>query len=397
MQRYLNALFLYLNYTIHGMAIIILALHMPDLSKQWSTDAAGVSVVISSLGLGRLSVLYVAGILSDRFGRRPFVLLGGLTYICFFLGIVNTESLTTAYVCGFLAGCANSFLDAGTYPRLLELFPKSPGPAVIMIKAFVSLGQGLLPFIIAWLAWSGLWFGWCFVAAAAGLAVNFIVILCISSPQAERPRRTLERKRETGTAAWLDVTCYALFGYVGMATFQLVSNWLAQYGELIAGMPRDGALRLLSFYTAGSLIGVFLSSAALRTFLKPRVMLVLCTTVSFLSLVAVTLFPTPLVVTCFAFVFGVFAAGGVLQLGLALLAAQFPEVKGRATGIYYSAGSIATFSIPLVTAWISRHDSVMGIFLFDAAIAFTGVLLACFIAWRSRQAVMAQKAAEQTA
>ena len=39
-----------------------------------------------------------------------------------------------------------------------------------------------------------------------------------------------------------------------------------------------------------------------------------------------------------------------MQIGLTLMAERFPYAKGKATGIYYSAGSIATFTIPLITA-----------------------------------------------
>ncbi|ENK5431679.1 MFS transporter, partial [Shigella sonnei] len=92
----------------------------------------------SSLGIGRLSVLLFAGLLSDRFGRRPFIMLGMCCYMAFFFGILQTNNIIIAYVFGFLAGMANSFLDAGTYPSLMEAFPRSPGTANILIKAFVS-------------------------------------------------------------------------------------------------------------------------------------------------------------------------------------------------------------------------------------------------------------------
>lgn len=49
------------------------------------------------------------------------VLLYGLLF-----GILQTNNIIIAYVFGFLAGMANSFLDAGTYPSLMEAFPRSP-------------------------------------------------------------------------------------------------------------------------------------------------------------------------------------------------------------------------------------------------------------------------------
>ncbi|ENE0997144.1 MFS transporter, partial [Escherichia coli] len=61
-----------------------------------------------------------------------------------------------------------------------------------------------------------------------------------------------------------------------------------------------------------------------------------------------------------------------------------PYAKGKATGIYYSAGSIATFTIPLITAHLSQR-SIADIMWFDTAIAAVGFLLALFIGLRSRK------------
>lgn len=81
---------------------------MSSLEQQWHTSAAGVSIVISSLGIGRLSVLLIAGMLSDRFGRRPFIILGTTCYLIFHWHSLCSDDFV-AYACGFLAGMANSF------------------------------------------------------------------------------------------------------------------------------------------------------------------------------------------------------------------------------------------------------------------------------------------------
>ena len=54
-----TAISLYLNYFIHGMGVIILAQNMTSLAQKWGTNVGGVSMVISSLGIGRLIVLLI--------------------------------------------------------------------------------------------------------------------------------------------------------------------------------------------------------------------------------------------------------------------------------------------------------------------------------------------------
>lgn len=357
-KKYFGAFCLYLNYLVHGIGVLVMSLNVHEFEVQWQTDAAGVSVVISSLGLGRLALLVLAGSLSDKYGRRPFVLLGTVTYLTFFIGLLFTHDVGTAYFFGLLAGAANSLLDAGTYPRLMELFPKAPGPAVILVKAFVAAGQFSLPLILSFLVAHELWFGWSLLIAAAILALNFCVLFWMPIKVPDQPTRLGEP----------------------------LAAELAQYGESVAGMPYSEALKLLSIYTTGSLAGVFCSSLALRTFLSPQMMLLGCTTVSTLALAVACFFPSPTVMFGFSFIFGFAAAGGVVQLGLAMMASQFPRARGRATGIYYSAGSISNFTMPLITAWIVREWSIHEIFKFDVIISGCGILLAVFIAWRSRHA-----------
>lgn len=176
-NRYFStAVGLYFNYLVHGMGVILMSLNMSSLEQQWHTTTAGVSIVISSLGIGRLSVLLIAGMLSDRFGRRPFIILGVVCYPAF----SSASSIPGRFyrLClWLLAGMANSFLDAGTYPSLMEAFPRSPSTANILIKAFVSCGQFLLPIIISLLVWANMWFGWAFLLAGAIMLVNALFLL----------------------------------------------------------------------------------------------------------------------------------------------------------------------------------------------------------------------------
>ncbi|WAD32273.1 MFS transporter [Citrobacter braakii] len=385
-----TAIGLYFNYLVHGMGVILMSLNMSSLEQQWHTDAAGVSIVISSLGIGRLSVLLVAGMLSDRYGRRPFIIFGMACYLIFFVGIVNTHSIYIAYAFGFLAGMANSFLDAGTYPSLMEAFPRSPGTANILIKAFVSIGQFLLPMIISLLVWAELWFGWSFLVAATVMLINGVFLFRCrfpAHPGDQAPLKALPVKQKSiqseHRCSLLDLTSYTLYGYIAMATFYLISQWLAQYGQFVAGMSYTLSIKLLSIYTCGSLLCVLITAPLARKTGRATTLLMLYTFISFIALLMVCLHPSIYMVIVFAFVIGFSSAGGVVQIGLTLMAARFPDAKGKATGIYYSAGSIATFTIPLITARLSQ-TSIAHIMWFDTGIAAAGFLLALFIGYRSR-------------
>ncbi|MGR7458560.1 MFS transporter [Klebsiella aerogenes] len=390
---------LYLNYLIHGMGVLLITLNMAHLQEQWGTDAAGVSIVISSLGIGKLATI-VTGFLSDRFGRKPFIYLGILSYLIFFVGILLTKNIYLAYVFGIMAGLANSFLDSGTYPALMESFPHSASRANVLIKAFVSAGQFLLPFIISLLIWANLWFGWSFVIAAALFILSAIYLLKMPFPDSQAAKKEEIPAAQAAASAKpqankLDMVIFTLYGYIGMATFYLVSQWLAQYGQFVVGMPYASAIKLLSIYTVGSLVCVFVTAAFVKEVFSSAVAMIIYTCLSMVSLLLVCLFPTPVMVTGFAFVIGFSAAGGVLQLGATIMAMSFPNGKSKATGIFYTAGSIASFTIPLITAKLSQI-SIASIMWFDFLIAVIGFVIALYIGYRQLQARAAQRVSRTT-
>jgi MFS family permease len=376
---------LYVNYLVHGMGVLLVTLNMAHLQDQWQTDAAGVSIVISSYGIGRMVVLLVSGMLSDKFGRKPFVYLGMMCYMIFLLGMISSGSIYVAYAFGIMAGMANSFLDSGTYPALMESFPQSPSTANILIKAFVSGGQFMLPFIISIIIWFDGWFGWSFVIAAVIMAINAIYLRKRQFPDhravAVAANGAGGEKANERESTLFDGVCFTLYGYISMATFYLVSQWLAQFGQFVVGMPYESSIKLLSIYTVGSLVCVFVTAALVKKAVSSVFLLMLYTFISFCALLVVCLFPSPMMVMAFSFVIGFSAAGGVMQLGLTIMAMSFPSGKGKATGIFYTAGSLATFTIPLITAKLSQV-SIASIMWFDVGIAAAGFAIALVIGYR---------------
>ncbi|MDF7729499.1 hypothetical protein PUR50_32830, partial [Enterobacter hormaechei subsp. steigerwaltii] len=57
-------------------------------------------------------------------------------------------------------GIANSALDTGGYPALMECFPKASGSAVILVKAMVSFGQMFYPMLVSYMLLNNIWYGY---------------------------------------------------------------------------------------------------------------------------------------------------------------------------------------------------------------------------------------------
>ena len=388
---------LYLNYFVHGIGVLILAQNMDSLAARWGS-LADVMSVIGMLGIGRLIVLFVSGKLSDKYGRKPFVLLGMITYIAFFLGILVSPTTAVACVFGILAGIANSFLDAGTYPALIESYPESASTVTVLLKAFISAGQFLLPLFIGVLVMMNAWYGWSFIVAAVILALNFVIMLKMGFPAMNRVGNSdkndaSEAPVEAPKSKWyLEGICFVLYGYISQATFYLISQWLTKYGVAVAQMPDLAARSLMSYYSIGSLACVFFTAFITRKGVRPITLLVVYTLISTLAIGGLYYYPSASLAPILSAVVGFSAAGGVMQLGLVMMTEMFPKGKGTMTGIFYTTGSIASFTIPVVTGYMadSGINSIMGL---DAAIALAGFIVACIIYVRYNSVMKNRKAA----
>lgn len=385
---------LYLNYFVHGIGVLILAQNMDALAARWGS-LADVMSVIGMLGIGRLIVLFVSGKLSDKYGRKPFVLLGMITYIAFFIGILLSPTTAVACVFGILAGIANSFLDAGTYPALIESYPESASTVTVLLKAFISAGQFLLPLFIGVLVAMNAWYGWSFIIAAVILAVNFLIMLKMTYPSMDQVQKSADSSGEAvenvPKSKWyIEGICFVLYGYISQATFYLISQWLTKYGTAVAQMSDMAARSLMSYYSVGSLACVFFTAFITKKGVRPITLLVVYTLISTLAIGGLYYYPSAALAPILSAVVGFSAAGGVMQLGLVMMTEMFPKGKGTMTGIFYTTGSIASFTIPVITGRMadSGINSIMGL---DAGIALAGFIVACIIYVRYNSVIKVKK------
>ncbi|WP_373757198.1 MFS transporter [Streptococcus ferus] len=398
-NRYLpTALSLYLNYIVHGIGVIIISQHREQLALQWGTTDQEVMSVVAMLGIGRLIAILISGKLSDMFGRKPFVMLGAATYILYFLGLIFSPNIGVAMFLTVLAGIANSFLDSGTYPALMESFPEHAGTANVLIKAAVQIGQFILPFLLILASSLGFWRLTFFIAAAA-LFLNIFLVWKLPFPDADAKEAAAKGEAEEAFVSavtfksqpkmWLEGVAFIIYGFISQATFYLISQFISVYGEKVAGMSADAAKLLLSSYSTGSLLCVaFTAIVGLK--LRSVNLMLFYTFMSMVTIATMWLAPSPLVVQVGAAAVGFFAAGGVMQLGLTVMGEMFPSGKGTITGIFYTFGSIASFVVPIWAAAIEANN-VRNIMLLDTVFAVIGFVIAVIVFIRYNQTVETSK------
>lgn len=371
------SLSLYLNYLIHGFGIIILAQNIVSLSSMWSVPIKTVSFVISGIGIGRLLAYLITGALSDVLNRKLFVFIGMFCYLVFAIGMISTRSIPVAYGLAILAGIANSALDAGTYTTLVEM-NDGKGYDTILIKGFMSIGEFILPLIVASLSSNGLWFGWSFIIMAALIVVNMINMVSVKFPNVKsgaKQTKTQGTQKHFHMVRALKTIILLAYGYVSMALMIWFTQWITLFAQKSLNFGNLAAHTLMSLYSTGSIIGVIVLFILLKRNVNELKLLVSLNLLAVLSLLLIVVAGQNLVIANVAsLVFGFSAASGVMQTGLTVFMNMFPEHRGMITGIYYFFGSVASFTVPLITGVLSAN-SISLAFSTDLVIGVIAVVL----------------------
>lgn len=377
------SLSLYMNYLIHGFGIIILAQNMVALGGTWQVPIKTVSFVISGIGIGRLVAYLITGTLADMLSRKLFIFIGMACYLIFALGMVITHSIPVAYGLAILAGIANSALDAGTYTTLVEM-NNGKGYDTILIKGFVSIGEFILPLIVAALSANNLWFGWSFIVMAVLTIANMINMSTVKFPKIQRV--TLRHHQQTASQSKKSLrkifaTILLLgYGYTSMAVMIWFTQWITLFAQKSLGYGNLTAHTLLSLYSVGSIIGVITLFILLKRNINEMTLLISLNLVAVIALLIILIEGNNInLVSIASLVFGFSAAGGIMQTGLTVFMNLYPHHRGMVTGAFYFFGSIASFTVPLITGVLSTH-SIQLAFAGDLAVALSGTVLMVVLA-----------------
>ena len=328
----------YLAYMTHGIQAIVLSQNLDAFAQQWACGTAGVYTAISFTGLAKFLTVWICGELSDKIGRRPMALIGGIMYVVFFGGCLLTRNFTLACVFAFMAGAATSFFDGSLYAAAQESWPKATGTSVILIKGFISISGLIYPMLVVSLRASGAWIVGLIIPIVMSVLLLIITFIAPFSYDDELKQRKLSGWKPATAADKLDadaraaadrfktpapkwlVVPLAVMGFINMCTMYSAQQLLNRYGLTVVGMSDMASASLTSLYTGGSLCAVLIWALLMSKFRwRTLKILIIDLAGSVISYAIVISTKSQAIVMIAAFTIGFFAAGGALQCGVSLI------------------------------------------------------------------------------
>lgn len=399
----LSLITVYLCYFTQGIQGIILSQNIRNFYTQWgysdkTAGAAAVSLAITAVGLGKFLTVWLGGEVSDKIGRKKMAVTGGLLYVICFAGLLLSNSFAVSCVCAFLSGVATSGLwDASLYPAAQEAAPKYAGSALIGIKLFVSLSGIIYPILAVSFTQAGNWH----INIWIPLILSILcVVMALASPfvyddemkqarlssgtagtgekrnaiQAEiDAAKARQRVKPNGMVNFITM----FYGFLCMFIMYGAQQYTKAFGMTNCGLSDMQAAELASVYTFGSIISVIFWAIMMgKLRWNPLKVILIDSVFTTFALIIILLLHQVAVVFLAIALLGIFAAGGALQVGVALRQMFCPGPKGRNTGIYYTWMGLAAVALPFVVSAMTKTIGetsaiyvMMGLLLVAAIVA----------------------------
>ena len=162
-------------------------------------DATGVGISIGAFAIAALLLRPVVGWASDRFGRRPLLILGGVLTVGALVLHLAADTLPLFVVARSLLGIAEAFFFVAAVAAISDLAPpERRGEAINIGSLALYLGLAIGPVvgetILAWGGFAAVWIG---AAAMAAVATGLSLLVPETAPSALRPRVAGERRPRT--------------------------------------------------------------------------------------------------------------------------------------------------------------------------------------------------------
>jgi len=160
---------------------------IPSLMEAFGTDRTTLGIVGAGSLWGYMLTPIIAGIISDRFGRRHVILFGmfGLSALTIISGLAHSAG--QLFLFRFVTGLIEGFFFIPMLAFTMEIFPERPGFYLTFMSSGTSFGWFTGPALAGWLLdLTGNWRIPFMATGVAGIALAVALVLVWPEDRTER-------------------------------------------------------------------------------------------------------------------------------------------------------------------------------------------------------------------
>lgn len=230
-----------------AMSSIVTPICLPEISRTLSTGFSEGGGLETARTFVVLTILLLAGLLAQRWGKKPFLALGQYLMAVGLLMMSFAQSYATLIISLMVIGIGGGFAEALLNPLVADVHPENPGRYLNITNAFYPIGVMASALVFGELLTLG--YSWrmiCRIAAVASLLVGIFFNgsrFPSATGDGESGFRSLGNALTQG-GFWL----FAAAIFLGAGVESAFTFWSRSYVEMyLQDVPRAGAIAVVIF------------------------------------------------------------------------------------------------------------------------------------------------------
>lgn len=329
---------------LYAMYISGLGVILPAVGKTFQLGIEVKARLFPASFIGAVVGVLLTGSLSDRFGRKPVLLLCLALYITGLFCCGAASSFALALLAAPLIGAGSAGMQSVMNAALSDLFPERRAVVLNFMQVAFGVGAILSPTLVqqalaAGIGWRLLYFALAIGAITATVALS---LLPMPRPPSGRAAPGLGALFSTLANPFVGVLCLAQLLYAGAEVGFF--SWLPTYFQEHVPHGARWAGVIVSLFWIGMTVGRLCTGWMLVRFALVPLRRTLATGGALC--VALTLLgTTPMTVMLWVMLTGL-CFGGIYSVILAEGTERFPGVAGTVLGAISAAGNIGVALVP---------------------------------------------------
>lgn len=380
-------------YVIDYIDRVMIGVALPFLGGDLGIDKTQQGLVVSAFAIAYMVFQVPGGLLADRFGARPLLVVSLVAWSVFTAATGFVGGLVALLAVRALFGVAQALFPGASFKALAErTTPQTRNRSAGLMLASNFLGAGIAPLLVAPIIVAIGWRHAFWVVALGGVVVGLLMWLCLPRPL---PREVTEldgagpaaaaaqagagRVLRTGIV-WRYAALFACFNMLNYGMITWVPSYLYEArGLSLVAAGLSSAVPLL-ITAVSAVVGGWLMSRWFDD--RARLLVVPVLAVSAVLLVLMLMAESATAFTVYqslAMAFSGLATMGILGMPIRALPR---EMIGSGMGLVNTGGQLAGVLAPLVMGWLAQEFDFGAAFAFLVASTVAAALLALFTSSR---------------
>ena len=387
MNKRLLTVISYLGYFIIGIITVVLSPSLPFMIKDFNISLGVAGAAFTARAGGSFFGVFLGGILADKFGKKPLIIMGCLVQGLAMAAIATTKSWSMVLLFFVINGVFGGFLGTSLNTLVADIYADRRGAAMNALHGVYGVGSLIGPVAVGLVLTCQ--FGWRLVFYGASalwiLYLLLILTLGLSIPESEKKEDLSGKQKQIPVKSFLlhpifIVLVLVSFIYNGSAT-SLV-GWINTYMNKMQYSTFLGSGMVTIFYiglTAGRFLCGFFSDRAgfSRT-------IIICS-IGSLAFYPLAIYTTqPILIAAGVFLSGLFLSG-LHPTGLAYANKLFPSSSGTVTGILSASLSLGAMIVPWLVGLIADNAGFQAGFGLGLALLFILVAVAARLIYQEKK------------